>query len=266
MSENVEMRPFYAHQDFARHYDRIIRRPNAARIAFIGTAFASHGIVPPARILDAGCGTGAFSIGLARRGYSVTGIDISRELVKVAQKKLEDIAPPIHVDLQIANILAIPQDGFDGMLCRGVLNDLIGEQDRKSAMRSFSTALRPEGILILDVRDWDHSVVRKKHDPVYNKVVRVDQGELTFTGITDLDEDNRRLISHETHTLMRDGELVAQARYDFVMQCWTREELHQYMSDVGFEEVALYGDFDKNKPVGTTDRIILVAKKLDTRS
>jgi SAM-dependent methyltransferase len=185
MSDNVALRPFYAHQDFARHYDRIIVRPNEARIAFIGAEFASRGVAPPASIFDAGCGTGAFSIGLARRGYSVTGIDISVELVKVAQRQVEELASPLHIDIQIANMLTFPGDRFDGVLCRGVLNDLIDEQERQSAIRAFSAALRSGGILILDVRDWDRSVARKQREPVFSKVVRVDHGELTFTSITD---------------------------------------------------------------------------------
>jgi hypothetical protein len=144
------------------------------------------------------------------------------------------------------------------------VNDLIDETDRRSAIRSFGCALRPGGILKLDVREWVTSVVRKTTDPVFRRVIPIDQGELTFTSITDLDEEHRRLISHETHLLMRDGQLVAEARYDFVMQCWTREELHHYLSDAEFEPVSCYGDFDRATPVGSTDRMILIAKKLGT--
>jgi magnesium-protoporphyrin O-methyltransferase len=39
-----------------------------------------------ARVLDAGCGTGAFSIEAARRGADVVGVDLSPKLVKVAMK------------------------------------------------------------------------------------------------------------------------------------------------------------------------------------
>jgi len=39
------------------------------------------------RVLDAGCGTGAFSIACARRGAEVVGIDLSPSLVKLAQDR-----------------------------------------------------------------------------------------------------------------------------------------------------------------------------------
>ena len=45
-----------------------------------------------ARILDAGCGTGALAFELAARGADVVGVDISPELIDIAQKRR-----PAHV-------------------------------------------------------------------------------------------------------------------------------------------------------------------------
>ena len=54
-------------------YDRLIER----------------GLFPPnGSILDAGCGTGQVSLPLAARGYQVHGIDISEEMIKLAQRKV----------------------------------------------------------------------------------------------------------------------------------------------------------------------------------
>lgn len=47
-----------------------------------------------ARLLDAGCGTGAFAIEAARRGAEVVAVDISPSLIKIAQERLpEDVDP-----------------------------------------------------------------------------------------------------------------------------------------------------------------------------
>ncbi|GLH81729.1 magnesium protoporphyrin IX methyltransferase [Bradyrhizobium sp. SSBR45G] len=43
-----------------------------------------------ARILDAGCGTGSFSIEVARRGAEVVAVDISPTLIEIAQRRLPD--------------------------------------------------------------------------------------------------------------------------------------------------------------------------------
>ena len=43
-----------------------------------------------ARILDIGCGTGRHSIELSKRGYTVTGIDLSESMLKRAKNKASD--------------------------------------------------------------------------------------------------------------------------------------------------------------------------------
>lgn len=44
-------------------------------------------VEPGMRLLDVGCGTGNFSIKLARQDASVVGVDISREMLVIAEKK-----------------------------------------------------------------------------------------------------------------------------------------------------------------------------------
>ncbi|ACF15063.1 Methyltransferase type 11 [Chloroherpeton thalassium ATCC 35110] len=49
---------------------------------------------PGAKVLDIGCGTGNFSIKMARRGFQVTGVDISGEMISVAKKRLMETRLP----------------------------------------------------------------------------------------------------------------------------------------------------------------------------
>lgn len=68
-----------------------------------------------ARILDAGCGTGAMSVELAKRGAEVVGVDISPALIEIAQKRL-----PANLDGQITfvsgDMLEATKGGFDHAL------------------------------------------------------------------------------------------------------------------------------------------------------
>src|ERR1017187_7625203 len=89
---NVMERPFYADTNLAPLYDYIIKRPAKKRVVAIRDFFAERAIVPPAKLLDAGCGTGEYSIGLAQQGFSIVGVDISPELLKQAKQKT---VPPV---------------------------------------------------------------------------------------------------------------------------------------------------------------------------
>lgn len=75
-----------------------------------------------ARILDVGCACGMLGVRLARRGYSVTGCDISPELVEIA--KLEAKRAGVDVQHDVADAESLPyQDGsFDLVYCVDMLH------------------------------------------------------------------------------------------------------------------------------------------------
>ncbi|MEO0632721.1 MAG: magnesium protoporphyrin IX methyltransferase [Pseudomonadota bacterium] len=68
-----------------------------------------------ARVLDAGCGAGPASIELARRGAQVVGVDISPQLIDIAQLRMpEELAP--QVQFQVGDMLADDLGRFDAMI------------------------------------------------------------------------------------------------------------------------------------------------------
>lgn len=60
--------------------------PNAGWVDYLARLFARHNI-EPARILDIGCGTGNVTVPLAEMGYHLTGLDMSPEMLAVAEEK-----------------------------------------------------------------------------------------------------------------------------------------------------------------------------------
>lgn len=65
-----------------------------------------------ARVLDAGCGTGAMTVELAERGADVVAVDISPQLIEIAKKRLpEQLAP--QVTFQSGDMLDPALGGFD---------------------------------------------------------------------------------------------------------------------------------------------------------
>jgi len=252
----ISSRPFYS--AFAWAYDLIIVGPVSSRCDFVESMAAQRGVLPGSRILDAGCGTGSYSVELAKRGYAVIGLDSSAEFVSVARAKAEEAVVP--VTFQKGDILELPsRPSYDGILCRGVLNDIIDGPSRQKAFFSFAHALRKEGILILDVREWTISALRKQREPVFEKVVENDRGTLIFRAVTRLDYETKQLLVAESYILKRDDGLKTVTEYDFVMQCWTRDELHNSLINAGFGSVAYFGDYDSSSPIGSTDRIVAVA-------
>ena len=252
----VSNRPFYTR--FAWAYDLIMTGPVSIRCDFMESIAAQRGVLPGSRILDAGCGTGSYSVELAKRGYNVFGFDSSAELVSVARAKAEKAA--VGVVFQVSDILKLPSHPkYDGILCRGVLNDIIDDSSRQQTFFSFARALRKAGVLIVDVREWTNSARQKEREPVFERVVEIDGGTLTFRSVTELEYETRQLLVAESHILKRGDAPETITEYDFVMQCWTKDELHNNLLKAGFGSIIYFGDYKSSSPVGSTVRIVAVA-------
>lgn len=252
----ISDRPLY--NDFAWTYDRIIAGDVSGRCDFVQSVAAQRGVPPGSVILDAGCGTGSYSVELARRGYAVTGLDVSDALLSVARAKAEKAAA--CVTFRVGDLLELPRrPKYDGVLCRGVLNDLIDSRCRQQALVSLGRALRTGGILVLDVRDWTNSALKKEKEPVFERTVEIDCGTLAFRSLTRLEYETRRLLIKESYMFRRNDGTTTTAEYDFVMRCWTREELQEGLNNAGAGSVVYFGDYDSGCSIGSTDRIIAIA-------
>jgi SAM-dependent methyltransferase len=206
------------------------------------TVFSQHGILPRACLLDAGCGPGLYSIELAARGYRVTGLDASSAFVDLAHERMGSRSPTlrfVHGDM---------------------LNDLIQPSQRQQAFSSFAQGLRDGGLLLFDVRESRATQARKQQEPVMEKVVQTPQGVLSFRSETSLDPDHHRLVIAESHRLT--GSVMQRAAtYQFVMQCWTEDELRDCLATAGFVPLHWWGEYAHATPAGVTDRLVCLAQR-----
>jgi SAM-dependent methyltransferase len=248
-------RPFYGR--FAWAYDLLSNRPIVEECAHIASIIADRGLPGDARVLDAGCGTGRYAVELARRGFRVTGLDAADDLLAVARCR----AGAADVTFLLADLMSPPPvPPHDAVVCRGVLNDVLDDGLRRDAFLGFARALRRGGLLMLDVREWTATVGRKSREPVLEKTVQTPHGTLMYRSETRLEHGSRRLYIAEQHRLTAGAETTT-ADYDFVMRCWTRDELAGLLAATGFVEAEYRGSYDRAVPAGATDRLVVVVTR-----
>ena len=93
------------------------------------------------RILDVGCGGGFLSNELARHGHAVTGVDLSPESLRVAQRY--DTTGTVRYDVANAYNLPYPDQSFDVVTAMDFLEHI---EDPARAIREFSRVLAPGGL------------------------------------------------------------------------------------------------------------------------
>lgn len=139
--------------NYSRYYDLLYKDKD-----YGGEADYVHGLIrqfaPPAKtILNLGCGTGAHDVLLSGRGYDVTGIDMSEEMLARANAKLSvSSGAPSSVRFRRGDIREIRLGtAFDVVIS---LFHVMSYQTRNSdfiaALATAKDHLRPDGVLIFD--------------------------------------------------------------------------------------------------------------------
>lgn len=108
-------------------------------------------------ILDVSCGIGTQSIGLAKRGFTVTASDLSAGAI--ARAKVEALRRAVEIDFSVCDMRAIQayhQRQFDVVIsCDNSITHLLSDDDLLLALRQMYDCTRPGGGCLLTVRDYD---------------------------------------------------------------------------------------------------------------
>ncbi|HET6464274.1 MAG TPA: methyltransferase domain-containing protein [Nitrospiria bacterium] len=102
------------------------------------------------KVLDAGCGPGLLAMKLQEKGYDVTGIDLSKEMLALASKQFSKSNSSKTIPFLAADIENIPfiDNCFDMVSTAGVIEYLAGDD---VVLREFRRVLKNDGLLLISV-------------------------------------------------------------------------------------------------------------------
>jgi SAM-dependent methyltransferase len=169
--------PYYDRGAFTRHTE--------AEVEFLLSVLK---LPPGARVLDVGCGTGRHAIELARRGYRITGVDLSAGMLLQAIGKARAAGVDVEWVHADARTFAV-REPMDAVLClcgsafaMPGLDDDPAEHDA-AVLRAIGAALKPGAPLVLTTPNGyrrirevsDEEVAAGAFDPLTMVQVRDDE-------------------------------------------------------------------------------------------
>ena len=200
-------------------------------------------------ILDAATGTGFHSVRLTEAGFDVISVDGSAAMLAKAfenGQKRGLILKSVQADWRELN-RAI-HGKYDAIICLGnSFTHLHDEQDRRKALAEFYAALRHDGILILDQRNYDEMLdhgFRSKHKYYYCSDQVTAEPEYLDDG-----------LARFKYTFP-DG-----CEYTLNMFPLRKNYARRLLREAGFERVRTYGDFQETYRENEPEFFVHVAEK-----
>lgn len=105
----------------------------------------------PLRILDIGAGAGRNAVPLAQAGFIVTCVDLSVPMIRAAQTKRQQEAPPNSVQLAISPMAPLPfrDQQFDLIIAHGIWNLATSDAEFRSGVAEAARVAKPGAGLFL---------------------------------------------------------------------------------------------------------------------
>ena len=221
-----------AYGALAESYDRLTSDVDyRATVKFYDEILRREGIVPRS-VADLACGTGSVSAIFAERGLRVVGVDISEEMLTVAQQKTAGMDNPPWFVCQPLQKLRLSR-AVDLAVCALDSLDYITEPaDCASAIRRIYKALNPGGIFIFDVntpqklRAMDGQVFLDEDEDVYC----VWRGEF---------DEKTNICSYGMDLFQRRGGVWARSFEEHREYAYTQEQLMGYLKSAGFSSIGV---------------------------
>ena len=202
------------------------------------------------KVLDVAAGTGYHSVRLIEAGFDVVSADGSAQMLYKAfenGKRRGHVLSTTRADWRWLN--RDIHGRFDAVVCLGnSFTHLFSENDRRKALAEFYSALRHDGVLILDQRNYD-AIMDHGYD---SKHIYYYCGEDVSVQPTHVDEGLARFEYR-----FPDGSL-----YHLNMYPLRKKYVQRLMREVGFQRVETYGDFQETYRDKDPDFFVHIAEKM----
>jgi len=240
---------------FAKIYDRMMADVSPKKWAdYVELLWKTHGFKPDS-VLDMACGTGRITRLFNKRGYDMTGVDVSEEMLAQARKKGGK------------NILYLCQDmrdfelygTVDAIVCLcDSVNYILEEEELQKFFKLANMYLNPGGMFVFDINTkhkYSNTLKNNTFSNVYDDAAYVWENHY----------DKKSEINEYFVTFFAETESGLYERFEesHIQRAYSAEKTEEMLINAGFSNLSKYYGFTLEKPKKNSERIFFMAVKND---
>lgn len=252
-----------AYETLAAMYDALMDDVDYEAWAdYIDRMLQKHG-GPGKRLLDLGCGTGCISIPLAQRGYQVTGVDISEEMLATAREKSRALQLDIDWRKQDLTSLQLFDEAgnemvFDAAIATfDVFNHLTEPEDLQMLFHTLNPLLTDEGVLLFDVQ-----TPYKLREYLGNHIFTLHRDDVEYMWENHFDEETQICTMNITFFLRQANGLYRRETMTQDERVYDLDLLRLWLKYSDFETAGVYEELSENDVKPEAHRAVFIAKPM----
>lgn len=214
--------------------------------------------VDPQDLLDVACGEGSFAVAMAEKGYRVTGLDQSRQMVALARERAREAGAGVR--FLVEDMRSIPfKAEFDLVTCFfDSLNYLLTISDLTEAFINAYDALRPGGLYIFDMNTIYGLVVDWMREETY---IQNEADDFIEVHRQSYDYENQ-VARMQVTIFVRRGKLWERIDETHRERGYPVADIQFLLNETGFEIAGMYGSLKKRSELqNTSSRVWFAARK-----
>lgn len=211
------------------------------------------------KILDVGCGTGRHSIELTKRGYNITGVDLSKSQLDRAKAKAKD--QNLQIDFQIQDARELPfNNEFDLaiMLCEGAFPLMETDEMNYKILKNIYKSLNDSGKLIQTTLNGLF--------PIFNSVEEFAKSNNEEEKVSFSNYKFDLMTFRETSHMTVEDDSGNKKELDCNERYYVPSEITWLLKSVGFKKIDIYGAklgaYSRNDKLTVKDfEMLIIAEK-----
>ena len=232
-------------KNYAQYYDLFNQGKDYKKEAdFLEEVFRKYGNKIMS-ILDLGCGTGLHTKELVGRGYNVTGLDLSKEMLEIAKKRNPDSDFFIE-DMSNFNI----NKKFDVIICMfAALGYLTENIQLEGFFKCCKSHLKEDGLLVLDV--WNGLGVMNELPTSREKIAEIENLKIMRKSFPSLDSKNQisnvKFLVKVSEKNQGKEKLITEYNEDHKVRFFFPLELKKYIEDSDLKVLHICPSYNLNE-------------------